>query len=261
MSVSVDFGRTSSDYAKYRAGFPDSFFTRLEQDGVLRPGLRALDLGTGTGTIARGLARRGCEVVALDVSAPQLDAARQLARDEGLAVEFREGRAEDTGLPSASFDRVFAGQCWHWFDRAAAAREAFRVLRPGGRLIIAHFDFLALPGNVVEATETLMEGFSPRDLLPVDRYGHAVGIYPAWFLDVGLAGFQAVTSFSFDSPTPYTHVGWRGRMRANARIGASLPPDAVARFEAALTALLAERFPHEPMSVPHRVFALVAERP
>ena len=45
MSVSVDFGRTSSDYAKYRAGFPDSFFTRLEQDGVLRPGLRALDLG------------------------------------------------------------------------------------------------------------------------------------------------------------------------------------------------------------------------
>ena len=34
----VDFGKTASDYAKYRAGFPDSFFTKLEQHGVRYPG-------------------------------------------------------------------------------------------------------------------------------------------------------------------------------------------------------------------------------
>ncbi|CAM4088069.1 class I SAM-dependent methyltransferase [Corallococcus sp. ZKHCc1 1396] len=259
--MAVDFGRTSSDYAKYRAGFPDAFFTRLEQDGVLRSGLSALDLGTGTGTIARGLARRGMDVTALDVSAPQLDAARRLARDDGLTVDFRVASAEETGLPSGSFDRVFAGQCWHWFNRPVAAREVLRLLRPGGRLIIACFDWLSLPGNVVEATEALMEGFSPRDNLDIDRFGHGVGVYPEWFRDVALAGFQAVTSFTFDSPTPYTHEAWRGRIRANARIGALLPSKEVARFDAALGALLAERFPVEPLSVPHRVFALVAERP
>ncbi|WP_375742443.1 class I SAM-dependent methyltransferase [Corallococcus interemptor] len=259
--MNVDFGRTSSDYAKHRAGFPEAFYTRLEQDGVLTPGLRVLDLGTGTGTVARNLARRGCDVTALDVSAPQLEAAARLARDEGLAVDFREAPAENTGLPSGTFDRVFAGQCWHWFDRAAAAREVFRLLKPGGKLILCHFDWTALPGNLLEATEALVEQFSPHVQLAVDHFGQGVGLYPQWFRDVGVAGFQSLTSFTFDTLTPYTHEAWRGRMRANARIGAMLAPEQVARFDAALAALLAARFPQEPMSVPHRVFALVAERP
>ncbi|MGE6760348.1 class I SAM-dependent methyltransferase [Corallococcus interemptor] len=259
--MNVDFGRTSSDYAKYRAGFPEAFYTRLEQDGVLTPGLRVLDLGTGTGTVARNLARRGHAVTALDVSAPQLEAAARLARDEGLTIDFREAPAENTGLPSGAFDLVFAGQCWHWFDRAAAAREVFRLLKPGGKLILCHFDWMALPGNLLEATEALVEEFSPRVQLDVERFSQGLGIYPQWFRDVGVAGFQSLTSFTFDTFTPYTHEAWRGRMRANARVGAMLKPEEVVRFDAALGAILTARFPQEPMPVPHRVFALVAERP
>jgi SAM-dependent methyltransferase len=259
--MQVDFGRTSSDYAAHRAGFPDAFFQRLVREGLLRPGVRAVDLGTGTGTVARGLARHGGTVQALDVSASMLDAARRLATEAGLRIDFLQAPAERTGLPSGAFDLVVAGQCWHWFDRPAAAREAARLLAPGGRLVIAHFDWLPLTGNVVEATEALIDTFNPGPPPPYIGFGHGVGLYPQWFRDVAEAGFTGLESFSFDVSTPYTHEAWRGRLRASARVGASLPPDAVARFDAALAALLAGRFPQDPLSIPHRVFALLATRP
>jgi 2-polyprenyl-3-methyl-5-hydroxy-6-metoxy-1,4-benzoquinol methylase len=62
----IDFGRTAADYGRHRAGFPPALFERLEAMGVLRAGMRALDLGTGTGTLARGVAQRGCAVTGLD---------------------------------------------------------------------------------------------------------------------------------------------------------------------------------------------------
>ncbi|MBJ6760355.1 class I SAM-dependent methyltransferase [Myxococcaceae bacterium JPH2] len=257
----VDFGRTSSDYLKHRAGFPDAFFARLEREGVLRSGLRALDVGTGTGTVARGLAARGCAVIALDPAAPQLDAAREAAVRAGLSIDFRLGRAEETGLPTGSVDLYVAGQCWHWFEREAAAREAFRLVAPGGRLVIAHFDWLPTPGSVAEATEDLINAFNPGPLPQYVQWGHAAGIYPQWFHDVTAAGFQQLESFSFDAPTSYARAAWLGRVRASARVGASLPPEEVARFDAELARRLAERFPGETLSIPHRVFALIATRP
>lgn len=259
--MQVDFGKTVEDYTRHRAGFPEAFFERLARDGVLRPGLRAVDLGTGTGTVARGLARRDCRVTALDVSAPLLESNRRLSEEAGLVMEFRQAPAERTGLASGAFELVVAGQCWHWFDRAAAAREASRLLVPGGQLVIAHFDWVPAPGNVVEDTEALIDSFNPGPMPEYMRLGNGVGIYPQWFRDLTDAGYSALQSFSFDVAVPYTHEAWCGRVRANARVGASMPPEQVARFDVALGALLAERHPRNPLSVPHRVFALIATRP
>ncbi len=259
--MQVDFGRTSSDYAKHRAGFPEAFFTRLAREGVLRPGLRAVDVGTGTGTIARGLARHGCSVTALDVSAPMLESARGLATGAGLSIDFREAPAERTGLPSNAYDLFVAGQCWHWFDRPAAAREAARLLVPGGRLVLAHFDWLLPPGGIATATEALIDTFNPGPPAAYLAFGQGIGVYPQWFRDIADAGFTGLESFTFDVVIPYTHEAWRGRIRANARVGASLPPAEIARFDTELAALLSERFPQDPLAVPHRVFALLATRP
>jgi 2-polyprenyl-3-methyl-5-hydroxy-6-metoxy-1,4-benzoquinol methylase len=65
----IDFGKTADDYGRYRAGFPEQFYRRLETFGVGLERQRVLDLGTGTGFLGRGFARRGCLVTGLDISA------------------------------------------------------------------------------------------------------------------------------------------------------------------------------------------------
>jgi SAM-dependent methyltransferase len=249
--MQVDFGKTADDYARHRAGFPDRFFARLFEAGFVRLDDRVLDLGTGTGTVARGLVKRGCKVTGLDPSKPLLDMARRLDQEEGIKTAYINAKAEETGAPAQNFDVVTAGQCWHWFDRSRAAAEAMRILVPGGRLIIAYFDWLPLPGNAVEATEQLILAHNPDW-----RMGGGTGIYPKWFADLSTTGFLEIESFSFDLAVLYSHEAWLGRIRASAGIGASLSPDAVAAFNTAHAQLLSTKFPENPLSIPHRVFAV-----
>jgi len=254
--MKVDFGRTAEDYARHRAGFPEQLFERLAAHGIGVDGQRVLDLGSGTGSLARGFARRGARVTALDISEDLLAQARALAAEEGVAIETLRAPAEDSGLATASFEVVSAGQCWHWFDRPLAAAEARRLLVPGGRLAICHFDWLPLPGTVVAATEALIEAHNPAWHL-----GGGDGFYPAWTEDAAGAGFGAIESLDFEIPVPYSHEAWRGRIRASAGIGASLAPGPVAGFDAEHATMLADRFPTDPPAVPHRVFAVVCRAP
>ncbi len=108
----------------------------------LAPGDRVLDLGTGTGAVAARAAQLvGPEglVVGIDISADMLQAARQRVAAQRLGqVTFREGRAEALPAENESFDVVLASlSLMYVIDRAAAARELARVLRPGGRLVAA----------------------------------------------------------------------------------------------------------------------------
>ncbi len=60
--MKVNWDSTAGDYASFRAGFPAEFYDRLAGYGIVsgkEAPKRALDLGTGTGTLARALARRG----------------------------------------------------------------------------------------------------------------------------------------------------------------------------------------------------------
>lgn len=251
--LKVDFGLTARDYAIHRAGFPDSLFQRLAERGIGLPGQVVVDLGTGTGTLARGFTLRGCKVTGIDVSEPLLQEARRLSQRTGIKVDFRFGRAEATGLPVNFSDLVTAGQCWHWFDSLQAAREVARILKPEGFLVIAHFDWLPLKGNLVEVTERLILKYNPEW-----PFAGTFGIHPQWLRDLGESGYCELESFSYDVEIPYTPEDWRGRIRASSGVGASLSPPQVEDFDHELAKILEMHFPGEVLCIPHRVFAVIA---
>jgi SAM-dependent methyltransferase len=249
------FGKAAADYGTFRAGFPDSLFDRLRPHGAGAPGQSIVDLGTGTGTLARGFALRGCNVTGLDPDARMLAQAKDLDQRAGVRVTYVQATAEATGLEPDTADVVTAGQCWHWFDRPKAIAEVQRVLRPRGRLVIAHFDWLPFEGNLVDATETLIRKFNPEWHL----HG-GTGLYPQWISGLSAAGMQGIETFSYDMDVSYTAEGWRGRIRASAGVVA-LDAESARRFDTEHARLLADRFPAPVLQVPHRIFAIVAGLP
>jgi ubiquinone/menaquinone biosynthesis C-methylase UbiE len=101
----------------------------------------ALDVGAGTGRYALQLAKRGVAVSAIDFSPEMMQVARQAAQEEGLTIDFRHGSISDD-LPFAShrFDFVICAlMLCHVSDLAHAFQEFYRVLQPGGYLLISAF--------------------------------------------------------------------------------------------------------------------------
>ena len=252
--MKIDFGKTSEDYRTYRRGFPQSFFDTIEKLGIINGRDSLLDVGTGTGTLARGFARKGLNVTGLDISESLLIEARSISKDENLDIQYRHGFAEKTEFPDNTFDIVSAGQCWHWFERDKTARELKRILKPEGSFIIAHYDWIPLDGNVVEHTEKLIMKHNPRW-----NMGGGTGMYPLWFKDVSLAGFVNIKSFTFDTVEIYSKEAWRGRIRASAGVSASLSDKEVEVFDKELADYLSE-INGDDLEIPHRVFALYCDK-
>ncbi len=106
----------------------------------LRAGERVLDVAAGTGNTAIAAARRWCDVIGIDFVPELLDRARERARAESLAIEFRPGDAEAIPFPDASFDVVLSTfGVMFAMDQSQTAAELLRVCRPGGRIGLANF--------------------------------------------------------------------------------------------------------------------------
>jgi cyclopropane fatty-acyl-phospholipid synthase-like methyltransferase len=116
--------------------------TRLKVEGIAEPQL--LDLGCGLGATLRSFARRLPQAWLLGITRVpwQVENARALNHAAGCGERVRvlEGDYEDTMLPSASYDGVYAleSSCHaHRADKGALLAEAYRLLRPGGRFVVA----------------------------------------------------------------------------------------------------------------------------
>jgi SAM-dependent methyltransferase len=123
------------DYAKYRPRYPEGLVDVLARHAGLTPASVVADVGAGTGIATALLLAHGCTVLAVEPNADMRDAAaRELGPRYPAAFRAVDGRAEATTLAAHTVDVVVCAQAFHWFDRAAAAIEFTRILRPGGRV-------------------------------------------------------------------------------------------------------------------------------
>ena len=151
----------------------------------LHPGLRVLDIASGTGASALALARAyGCAVVGVDLGAANVRDATAAAARAGLGgrVRFARGDAERLPFDDASFDAVLCECAFCTFpDKRAAASEFARVLRPGGRVGLS--DLTRVGAVPPELAGLLAWVACIADARPLDEY---VGYLNGAGLSVGI---------------------------------------------------------------------------
>lgn len=150
------------DYDRVSHGIADALehcVRRLDP----QPSERVLDLATGTGWTSRIVARRGASVVGADIAEGLLDAARERAAAEGLAIDYRVGDAEQLPFADGQFDAVISSFGVMFASRPeVAAAELARVCRRGGRVALATW----LPDSNVFQMFMVMKAYMPPPPLP-----------------------------------------------------------------------------------------------
>ena len=146
--VAAHWGRRAPGFD---AGFGHSIRTPAERAAwdrifdLVLPGHRpldALDAGCGTGFLSFELAARGHRVTGVDFAPAMLTEARRKAAERAVSVRFEEADAEHLPFPDASFDLAISRHLlWTLPHPEVAIDEWIRVLRPGGRLVVADGQF------------------------------------------------------------------------------------------------------------------------
>ena len=188
---------------------------RMAEAARLAPGQKVLDVACGTGVLAREAATRvapGGSVAGLDRNEGMLAVARLRAP----AIEWRVGRAEALPFDAGAFDAVVSQFGLMFFeDRAAALKEMWRVLRPGGRLAVAVWDALDHSPGYSDMTKLLQRLFGDRIANEL-RAPFALGdpeIFRSLFAQAGIANVAIRTpagTARFPSLESWVHTDVKG---------------------------------------------------
>jgi len=126
-------GRLGRDYVPGRSwkGLAEALLSLL-------PPMVIADMGAGEGAFSLMLAQRATQVIAVDTSEKMLEVGREQAVRAGVAnIEFRQGDMEEVPIEDGKVDLVFFSQSLHHaLHPERAMVEAWRILRPGGRIVI-----------------------------------------------------------------------------------------------------------------------------
>lgn len=255
------------DYDRFLGPFLfEDYAADLARRARLEGARDVLETTCGTGISTEALARgadREARIVATDLSEPMLEVAREKCGGHA-GVRFQAADAAALPFEDGSFDRVVSQFGLMFFeDKLAALREARRVLRPGGRLVLSVWDAPAKNPYVEVAQRTIATFFreDPPGFLDVPWGLHDRDVLRQLFVDAGFAE-PAIETVSREAELPRARDAAEGLVRGNPTL-----KDVETRAEApvadvvdAVAAALGRVFGHAPFRVPMRAVVVSAER-
>jgi len=161
--MATPFAGRAAEYVKHRADYPreaiECVIARARLDGRQV----VADLGAGTGLLTRHLLENARLVYAVE---PAEDMRAAAEESLGSSARFRSvaGTAEETGLEDASIDVIACGNAFHYFDPARARKEADRILRANGRVVLLFHDWPAAPKGFTESYLSFLQSATPAHL-------------------------------------------------------------------------------------------------
>lgn len=210
--MAESFGVDPEMYDRSRPAYPDELIARVM---ATSSGRQVLDVGCGTGIVARQFEAAGCAVLGVD---PDTRLAA-FARRGGTDVEVATFEAWEPH--GRVFDAVVAGQAWHWVHPIDGATKAAQILRPGGRLAVFGHAFGAPP----EIEAAFIEAFrrvapdSPMyqrltteaQPTPADRYEAMFAAAADGIRQAG--GFDSPEVWRFEAMRTYSRAAWVNHLR------------------------------------------------
>jgi ubiquinone/menaquinone biosynthesis C-methylase UbiE len=260
-------GAIPENYDRYLAPL---FFNPYADDLVarlpVRDGMHVLEVAAGTGIVTRRLvdklAGRGA-VVGTDLNAAMFAHARKHVSAGKATWRVADG----TSLPfdSGSFDAVICQFGIMFFpDKTQGAREAFRVLKPGGLYLLNVWDALEY-NPVPRITHETIAGFFPKD--PPRFYTVPFSYHDTAAIEslLGESGFEDVRTerVAKEGESPSSADAAIGLIEGNPVFGEIMQrrPEALAEIKAAVAARLAGELGDHPLRVPLRAIVASARRP
>lgn len=232
-----DWGKTSTDYAKFRDIYPQEFYDKIINRGLCMRGQRVLDVGTGTGVLPRNMYGYGAKWIAADISENQIAQAKILSA--GMDIDYYALPAEDIDFPEKSFDVITACQCFWYFDHEQIKSRFFRMLKPEGRILVLYMAWLPFEDKIAGESEKLVLKYSPN------WSGAGETIHPIAIPGCYEDKFELVYHEEYPLKVHFTRESWNGRMKACRGIGASLTGQEISAWEKEHMKLLADIAPAE----------------
>lgn len=232
-----DWGRTSTDYAKYRDIYPQEFYQMLVERKYAVKGQKVLDIGTGTGVIPRNMYRFGADFVGTDISENQIAQAKALS--EGMNIRYIVSSTEELDFEPQTFDVITASQCFFYFKKEIVYPKLASFLKGNGKLVILYMGWLPYEDDIIKASEDLVLKYNPG------WSGYGEKRKKISMPDCAADYFTVEEQVLYDVKIPFTRDSWNGRMKACRGVGASLTDDEIADWETEHIKLLKDIAPPE----------------
>ncbi|MBR2529876.1 MAG: class I SAM-dependent methyltransferase, partial [Lachnospiraceae bacterium] len=232
-----DWGRTSADYARSRDIYPRVFYNKIADRSLCVSGQNVLDIGTGTGVLARNMYRFGAKWTGEDISFEQIEQAKRLTAEADMDITFRVASAESTDHPPETFDAVTACQCFWYFDHSRVVPVLAKIIKPGGRLIVLQMSWLPFEDEIAAMSEKLVLKYNPS------WSGAGETRHPVYLPDIVFDYFDIEYREEYDLKVPFTRESWHDRMKTCRGIGASLTDNEIQAWEEEHKAMLASMAP------------------